>query len=224
MALPTRQNGWVVDAADDWNPLINQVNTNTSGIAANTASIGALEARTTNASTGNTALGGRVQTLETAAGNLDGRVYALERKPWIILKKNAVQQIASGGTDKVVTWQVVDGGQPSMKNGDAIQIPAPGNYLLTANVNMQGGGSTIGDTVVYIVKNSTTDVFNSSLAAFSQPGTLSTGGVGNGLSTSVVANLATNDLIRVLVWQGSGSDRPLRPNDFGGCTFTVTRL
>lgn len=181
--------------ASEWNAHATQINDNTSAIATNTSSI--------------SSQGSRITTLET--------------KPKVILKKTANQSIPSGGTDTIVTWQTATG-TTSMRSGDTVVIPSAGTYLLTANINMIGGGTTVADTVVYIVLNSTTNVFTGSLAAFAQAGNLSTSGVGNGLSTSVVASLAANDVIRVLTWQGSGAARDLRYQDFGGCTFTASLL
>jgi len=68
--LPTRAAGYTVKAADDWNPLVNAVNDEDSRLTV-------VESRTTDASTGNTALGSRVTAVETtvnatgatAAGN-----------------------------------------------------------------------------------------------------------------------------------------------------------
>lgn len=195
------------------NALIDQVNSNTSTVV--TVGTGVFTETDT--------VSAWATATQTTVSNHETRLDTLEAKPWVVLKKTANQSIATGGTDTVVTWQTSTG-TTSMKVGDTVVIPTAGAYLLTANVNMQGGGSTVADSVVYIVKNSTTDVFLGSLAAFSQPGNLSTSGVGNGLSTSVVANLAANDVIRVLVWQGSGSARPLRYQDFGGCSFTVSAI
>lgn len=57
--------------AGHWNAHVDQINTNTTGIST-------LESRTTNATTGNTALGNRVGTLETNQGTrgTNGTVYA----------------------------------------------------------------------------------------------------------------------------------------------------
>lgn len=169
----------------------------------------------------------QVNTNTTGLASGESRITALETKPRVVLRKNADQTITSGSNpapaDKIVTWQTASG-TTSMKSGDTVVIPTAGAYLLTANVNMIGGGTVVADCVIYIVKNSTTDVANASLAAFAQPGTLSTAGVGNGLSTSVVADLAQGDVLRVLVYQGSGASRNLRPSTFGGCSFTVTKL
>lgn len=119
MALPTRPNGYRVDANDDWNPLINQVNTNTGSITTNTTDITTLNTRTTDASTGNTALGTRVGTLETrttdaSTGNtaLGTRATNLEARKTKSYKVS-LSQPASIANNAVV-------------NLGSIAIPSPG--------------------------------------------------------------------------------------------------
>ncbi|MGW5645070.1 hypothetical protein ACWEV3_41015 [Saccharopolyspora sp. NPDC003752] len=69
MALPTRQNGWVVDASADWNPLINQVNTNTAAITDATTTL-------TGHTTSINSLGTRMTTAEGNITTLQGQARA----------------------------------------------------------------------------------------------------------------------------------------------------
>ena len=220
--METFDKGHLVTAGD-WNEHVNQINQNTTDIASldtrldsGEASITTLESRTTNASTGNAALGNRVNTLETL--------------PFIVLRKSADQMLShgpDGGWDQVVTWQTTEAGStPTMKSGDTIVIPSAGAYLISATMNIAGGGSSPGVRILYITKNSTNDVGNTAIAAQQLPGKTDAGGLGTGLAVSTIRQLAQGDVLRVMAYQSSdaGVSLAIRPNSFGGTTFAVRKI
>lgn len=160
--------------------------------------------------------------LANAGGELGGRITVLENRPTCVLRKTADQSIPTGA-DTTLTWSTAEVDVGSMRSGDTIVIPATGTYLIAAQANIQGGGSTAGERVIYVTQGDA-HVSTASLATFAMAGNTNTSGVGTGLSTTTIRNLTAGAVLRVKVYQSSGSALAARYNQFGGCTFSVRRL
>lgn len=160
--------------------------------------------------------------LANAGGELGGRISVLENRPTCVLRKSTNQSIPTGA-DTTLTWQTAELDVGSMRSGDTIVIPATGAYLVSAQANIQGGGSTAGERVIYITQGDA-HVSTASIATFAMVGNTNTSGVGTGLSTSTIRNLTAGAVLRAKVYQSSGGALAARYDQFGGCTFSVRRL
>lgn len=219
--LPQLTDGTKVDAAK-WNAHVDQINTNTNGIST-------LETRTTDANTGNTALGNRVGTVETrttdaSTGNtaLGDRVTKLETLKKTVLRKSANQSIAHA-TDTIVTWDVTDLDVGTMKSGNNIVVPA-GNYWIAAQIRWPGNANG-SERVAYIVDYSSGSLasINTKVLAGLVQAPLNTG-AGNLMSFGRAFKFTGTTTLCVVVYQNTGAALDISYTDFGGCAFSVTTL
>ena len=127
--MPPLFDGTLVDA-QKWNAHVDQINANTSGIAN-------LEARTTNASTGNTALGNRVASLE--ALKLPGAYMG----QWTDNNARTEGQTIDTNPGKKITENVVAVGTPTgcSMNGGTVTITQPGIWQINASLQYGAGTS-----------------------------------------------------------------------------------
>lgn len=213
MAVITHVEANSVASSTHQNGLIDQVNTNTTAIASNVTSISTLDSRTTNASTGNTALGTRVSTLEGQARG--GAYYGSWRD-------------AGGGFGQTITFGT-GGGDTGVKItdiGTAIETAvgcsfASGTFTATQagmwifHITMQYVGGNAAQRALYIAKGN----------AASAPTGTKYGLVGapsmDSQATSSRIKLAANEQVSVYAacWTNPGSVQLWKAQ---GCTFTAT--
>ncbi|MGW1679398.1 hypothetical protein [Saccharopolyspora sp. NPDC002376] len=206
----------------EWNAHANQINTNTTDVAT-------LTTRTTDATTGNTALGNRISTVETrtadaSTGNaaLGNRVTSLENRRKCILRKSAAQPIGTAA-DTIVTWDVVDENTGGMRSGNNIVVPA-GNYWLAAQIRFPGNASGTERDAYIINYNSgnLTAIDTKVLTGLAQ--TPMSTGAGNILTFGRAFTFTTTTTLCVVAFQNSGVALDVSSTAFGGSTFSVTSL
>lgn len=219
--MPTFQDRKLIGPVE-WNAHADQINTNTTGIAT-------LETRTTDANTGNTALGNRVSTVESrtthaSTGNtaLGNRVTSVENRNKTILRKSANQAVPNA-TDTILTWDVVDVNVGSMRSGNNIVVPA-GNYWIAAQVRFVGNGSGT-ERVAYIINYNSgnlTSIDTKVLTGLAQA-PMNTG-AGNLMTFGRAYTFTVSTTLCVVVYQNSGANLDVAASSFGGSTFSVTYL
>lgn len=177
------------------NGLITQVNTNTTNISTNTSSIATLESRTTNASTGNTALGSRVTALE--GGGTTGRAARYKTS-------SSSQSFTSGVESTVTGWTTtISSADISQSNGN-FTVNRTGLWLVMANINLQSGGGTANaERIIKIYHNGAVEAFS----AVRSPA----GGDHTFLNTSALLNVTTTGTaVNVTAQQGTGAGMAVR--------------
>ena len=159
--------------------------------------------------------------------SLNSRVSALEQQalPKCVLTKSANQSVPDA-TDTTVTWDVAAHDPSGMRSGNTITIQETGMYLVSPQVNIAPGGTIAGDCVLYVSLNDPTRsqyIGDTAITGFGQP-SANGGGLGNGLTSTVVREFTAGDVLTVVVYQRSGVARNARYTAFGGCRFSVSMV
>lgn len=173
-----------------------------------------VESRTTNATTGNTALGSRLTTVE-------GTVSTLNSRPLCAVRRSGAFSLTSGA-GAAIPWDTED--------DDAYDMHVAGSALITVPAT-QGGvyemfgqvrftDNTAGTRGVYITLNGDLTGSNS-ITALELPA-----GSSGGKVVSVVCRrrLVGGDVLRLRAFQDSGTGLDVSGTTYGGTYFSVLRV